>query len=88
MQMPIMIVQMSMSDVFAVLASLSTTPDSLSKFPKKSIPSSIDPAGAIKDVAMKAMIGNSIFSLFETSRGVFILMTRSLSVVNNLITGG
>jgi hypothetical protein len=88
MHSPINIVQISIIAVFAVFANLSTTPASFSRFPKNRNPSRIAPAGAMIEVMINAAIGNKIFSLRDTTRGVFMRMIRSEGIVRSLITGG
>ena len=58
------------------------------KLPKNNIPKSGIPDGTINAVSKKPIIGNNFFSVWETARGGFILMRRSLLVVSNLMIGG
>ena len=71
-----------------VSESLSTTPDSLAKFPKHNAPINGAASGRIKIANDKTTKGNTIFSSFDTFLSVVILIFLSASVVNTLIIGG
>ena len=78
---PISIVTISIREVLAVSARRLVTPDSRRRFPKNNIPSKGRALGVIKRVINNPIIGNSIFSTFETALGGFILIFLSSIVV-------
>ena len=69
---PSRMVTTSISELRAVLASRSVTMDSLSRLPKKSMPSSVMEPGAMRPQMRKATMGKMIFSFLETCLGGFI----------------
>ena len=79
---------MSVIEPLAVLARRFVTPHSLSRLPKKRVPSSGIADGTTKVVSNKPMIGKRIFSVVDTWRGGFMWIRRSFLVVNRRITGG
>ena len=84
---PIRVVTTSMRGPLAVCARRLVTPDSLSRFPKKSIPSRGSPEGTMNAVHRNPTIGNMIFSFLLTLRGAFILISLSFLVVSASIIG-
>ncbi len=85
---PRRIVTTSVRALEAVFAKRLVTPHSLSRLPKKSMPSSGRPEGTTKQVSNIPTMGNMIFSLCATARAGFIFITRSCFVVSSLIIGG
>ena len=85
---PSRMVTMSIIEVRAVLASRSVTPHSLSRLPKKSMPTSTMESGAIMAAMIKAPMGKRIFSRCETARGGAMRMSRSCRVVKSRMMGG
>ena len=71
-----------------VLASRPVTPDSFSRLPKNSMPSSGRPPGASSAVTSSPMIGKTIFSKRDTLRPGFIRISRSSRVVSSFMIGG
>ena len=86
--MPSRMVTMSVRALLAVLARRLVTPHSLSRLPKKSMPSRGIPEGTTKQVRIMPTMGKMIFSFCDTARAGFILMSRSFFVVNRRISGG
>ena len=85
---PRKIVAVSMTDVLAVLARRSTTPDSFMMLPKKKGPSSGMEAGARKQQRNRATTGKISSSVLETRRESGIRIRRSWRVVKSLMIGG
>ena len=83
---PISVVAMSMMGPRAFSARRRVTVLSLSRLPKKSIPSSGRPLGTMNAVQRKPMIGNMIFSRCDAGRGLGMRMRRSfLEVIRSII---
>ncbi len=85
---PNRMVMVSINGPRAVSANRRVTPDSFNKLPKNSIPNNGRPEGTKNVVSKSPTMGNNIFSVCETTRGVFILITRSFGVVSIFIKGG
>ena len=85
---PSSITTMSFSAEPAVLARRVVLPDSFSRFPKNSIPSSGSPDGTMNVVSSSPIIGNRIRSVCDTLRGDFMRISRSLLVVMSFIMNG
>ncbi len=85
---PRKIVTMLISSFCAVFDILSTTPDSLKRFPSISIPMSGATDGSSRIVIIDTTIGNRIRSSFETSRSWLISVSRSFFVVSARMMGG
>ena len=85
---PSNITTMSFKLLPAVLARRVVLPLSFKRFPKNNIPNSGNPDGTMNVVRSKPMIGKRIFSVCDTVRAGFILMTRSFLVVSKRINGG
>ena len=77
---PMSVVTTSISDPPAVAARRFVTPLSFRRFPKNSIPSSGRPLGTMKAVQIKPMMGNTIFSLWLTSRGFFMRIASAVFI--------
>ena len=84
---PIRVVTISMSGPPAVAARRLVTPLSFKRLPKKSMPSSGRPEGTMKAVQIKPTMGKMIFSRWLTTRGLFILISRSFLVVRSSMMG-
>ena len=85
---PSRMVTMSMIGPRAASAKRRVTPLSFSRLPKKSIPSRGSPEGTRKAVSKRPMMGKTIFSVCDTTRGGFIRITRSFFVVKRRMKGG
>ena len=72
----------------AVLARRVVLPDSLSRLPKKSMPSSGRPEGTMNVVSNNPIIGKSMRSVWLTWRAGFMRMRRSFFVVSRRMSGG
>ncbi len=79
---------MSFSAEPAVLARRVVLPLSLSRLPKKSMPSSGSAEGTMKVVMSSPMMGKRMRSVCDTVRAGFILMMRSFLVVSRRMMGG
>ncbi len=79
---------MSSMALAAVLASRPVTPDSFSRLPKNSGPSSGRPPGATMHVTSMPPMGKAIRSNRETLRPGFIRISRSSRVVSSFMMGG
>ena len=84
---PMRVVTTSISGPRAVSARRLVTPDSLSKLPKKSMPSRGRPEGTMKAVQMKPTIGKMIFSFWLTTRGLAMRISLSFLVVSSSMIG-
>ena len=85
---PSRIVTMSISACLADTAKRSVTVLSLRRLPKKSMPRRAIEPGAIMAQIRKATIGKIIFSFLETTRGGFMWIFLSFSVVKRYMIGG
>ncbi len=72
----------------AVSISLAATPDSLSRLPNISIPTSGAADGTSSETMIVTAIGKMIFSVLETVRSCSILTARSFFEVSAFMIGG
>ncbi len=79
---------MSSRALEAVLDRRPVTPDSFSRLPKNSMPSSGRPPGATRQVTIMPAMGNMIFSSLPTFRPGFMRMRRSAFDVSSFMMGG
>ena len=84
---PIKVVTVSTIGPLATSARRRVTPLSLSRFPKKSMPSKGSPEGTMKAVSRKPMTGKKIFSFWLTTLGLGILISLSFFVVRKIMIG-
>jgi hypothetical protein len=79
---------MFISSFWRVFERRSTHPTSWMKFPNASMPISGAAGGRSRIVRIRSMIGNIIFSVFETGRSCGMVMRRSFFVVSSFMIGG
>ena len=76
------------SSFCAIFVSLSTTPDSFIRLPSIRQPTSDTASGIISATIIVTMIGNKIFSVFETGLNCSITIILSFLRVISFIIGG
>ena len=87
-EMPRNMVTIFISSFWAVLERRSVTPLSRNRLPSISRPISGAAEGSMKDTNMVTMMGNIIFSFWDTGLSCFISIRRSSFVVSAFIIGG
>ena len=87
-EVPRIMTTIYISALEAVSDNCFTTPLSRNRFPSISIPTKGAVVGNTRQTTMVTIIGNKIFSVFDTGRSCSILILRSSSVVSNFMIGG